>query len=118
MEDSGLFQSLNIEAYVKTNETDESASVDVIVREIRNGEEMHNKMKALGHNRHRFIKTTLQTVADVKTKNYTEASFHVSCCPSEGAAACYLSYSSSEEPHSELCTLTSDALQMQNGYCL
>lgn len=53
----GLFQSLNIEAYVKTNETDESASVDVIVMKIRTGEEMHNRIKALGHDRHRFIKS-------------------------------------------------------------
>jgi len=65
-EDSGLFQSLNIEAYVNTNETDESTSVDVIVMKNRAGEEMHYRTKALGHDR--FIKTRVQRVAVVKTK--------------------------------------------------
>lgn len=117
MEDSGLFQSLNIEAYVKTNET-ESASVDVIVMKIRTGEEVHNRMKALGRDRQRFIKTTVQTVAVVKTKIYTEVSLHVSSCPSDRVVECYLSYSSIEEPHSELRMLTVGALQMRNRYCL
>lgn len=106
---------MNVEAYVKTNET-ERASVDVIVMKIRTGEEMHNRMKALGHDRHRFIKTRVQTVAVVKIKNYIE----VSLCliPSEGAVECYLSQDSIEKPHSELSTLTVGALQMQNRYCL
>lgn len=56
MEGSGLFQSLNIEADVKSNGTDEGASVDVIVMKIRAGEEMHDRRRALGHGRHRFIK--------------------------------------------------------------
>lgn len=88
----------------------QSASVDVIVMKIRTGEEMHNRMKALGHDRHRFIKTRVQTVAVVKTKNYTEVGLHVSSCFSEGAVECYLSYSSVEEPHLELCMFTVGAL--------
>lgn len=40
MEGSGLFQSLNIEADVKSNGSDEGASVDVIVMKMRAGEEM------------------------------------------------------------------------------
>lgn len=70
MEGSGLFQSLNIEADVKSNGTDEGASVDVIVMKIRAGEEMHDRRRALGHGRHRFIKARAQTAAAAKTKYF------------------------------------------------
>lgn len=63
-----LFQSLNIEADVKSNGTDEGASVDVIVMKIRAGEEMHNTGRALGHGGHRFIKAAAQAAAAAQTK--------------------------------------------------
>lgn len=106
-------QSLNIEAYVKPNETDETASVDAIVRKIRTGEEMHSRMKALGHDRHRFIKTGAQPAATVKTKNYTELRLGASSCPREGAPGGALS-SKYRRARSEPRVLTADALQMQN----
>lgn len=68
MEGRGPFQSLNIEADVKSNGTDEGTSVDVIVMKIRAGEEMHNRRRALGHGRPRFIKAGVQAAAAVKTK--------------------------------------------------
>lgn len=48
MEGRGLFQSLNIEADVKSNGSDEGTSVDVFVVKIGAAEEMHNR-RALGH---------------------------------------------------------------------
>lgn len=117
-DDGGLIQSLNIEAYVKTNETDETASVDVFVRKIRTGQEMHSRMKALGHDKHRFIKTGAQPGAVVITKNYPAVRLRVSPSPRKGVAARCSELSSVAEPRSELPVLALDALQMQHRHRL